>query len=147
MGRYRMAHWSDCFEPVPNPTFDMCSRKYAAAIVLGLWVPLLPGVVGYANPVSGHHILWQVAFGTMRVEGLIGTTQRGRSVLDIESRRPTRAGRWWRGDGPRRLTILPVTDGSDYAFPHSAQDESRRLELFEQPRSFDQATHRTPRDR
>jgi SAM-dependent methyltransferase len=36
-----------------------------------------------------------------------------------------------RRSGPR-LTILAVGQSPDYAFPHSAQDESRRLELLEQ---------------
>jgi SAM-dependent methyltransferase len=30
------------------------------------------------------------------------------------------------------LTIVAVTEPTDYAFPHSAEDESRRLQLFEQ---------------
>jgi ubiquinone/menaquinone biosynthesis C-methylase UbiE len=30
------------------------------------------------------------------------------------------------------LTILPVTEPAGYAFPHSAADESRRLQLFEE---------------
>ena len=31
-----------------------------------------------------------------------------------------------------RLTILAVSEAADYAFPHSGEDESRRLELLEQ---------------
>ena len=41
----------------------------------------------------------------------------------------------WRRSGPRgvpRLMILAVSEAPDYAFPHSAEDESRRLELLEQ---------------
>jgi SAM-dependent methyltransferase len=34
--------------------------------------------------------------------------------------------------GVGRLTILPVAEPTHYAFPHSAADESRRLQLFEQ---------------
>ena len=34
--------------------------------------------------------------------------------------------------GVRRLTILTVSEAPDYAFPHSAEDESRRLQLLEQ---------------
>jgi len=35
--------------------------------------------------------------------------------------------------GPdKRLTILAVSEAPDYAFPHSAEDESRRLQLLEQ---------------
>ncbi len=42
-------------------------------------------------------------------------------------------GKGWsakRGEGPR-LTILVVSDALDYAFPHSGEDEARRLELLE----------------
>lgn len=39
---------------------------------------------------------------------------------------------WPSGDRQSRLTILLVTDAPDYAFPHSGEDESLRLELFEQ---------------
>ncbi len=34
--------------------------------------------------------------------------------------------------GVPRLTILTVSEAPDYAFPHSAEDESRRLQLLEQ---------------
>ena len=34
--------------------------------------------------------------------------------------------------GELRLTILTVSEAPDYAFPHSAEDESRRLQLLEQ---------------
>ena len=43
----------------------------------------------------------------------------------------------WRqagGDDPRLLMIRAVSEASDYAFPHSAEDESRRLQLLEQRR-------------
>jgi len=42
--------------------------------------------------------------------------------------------RGWRAaaGGVPRLMILAVGEAPDYAFPHSAEDESRRLELLEQ---------------
>jgi SAM-dependent methyltransferase len=35
-------------------------------------------------------------------------------------------------DGASRFTIMTVSQAPDYAFPHSADDESRRLQLLEQ---------------
>ena len=48
------------------------------------------------------------------------------ALLSGRSRRP--GGR----RGVPRLMILAVSEAPDYAFPHSAEDESRRLELLEQ---------------
>jgi len=38
----------------------------------------------------------------------------------------------WRAANLPRLMILAVSEAPDYAFPHSAENESRRLQLFEQ---------------
>ena len=43
-----------------------------------------------------------------------------------------RAVSWASGEARRGLTIPAVSDASDYAFPHSGEDETRRLELLEQ---------------
>ena len=41
--------WSDGFGPPPNRTFERVLRKYAAATILGLRVPHLPGDPGQAD--------------------------------------------------------------------------------------------------
>jgi hypothetical protein len=48
--------------------------------------------------------------------------------VSLQRQRLARSGR----RGVPRLMILAVSEAPDYAFPHSAEDESRRLELLEQ---------------
>ena len=88
--------WPDCFGGAPVRTFERGLGKYAAATVLGLRVPHLPGVLGHRGPRLGEVRVRDYGTPLKVGEGLLRCGHRRPGALGSLPVRtgPERAGRW-----------------------------------------------------
>ena len=115
----------------PNPTGRRFPAKRVGGRVRGQTVP--PRLQGdLRGSQRNHAYIWaNRAAGPISEVPHGGTPSRRSGAPPATAKRTTGSCRHSERRRLSRLTILTVNEAPDYAFPHSSEDESRRLELLE----------------